>query len=65
MTNARHVRERIDALPPGRVAEIEDVVAFIAAREQQRGLVRSAVAASVPAFAAVSDHPDDDIYREL
>jgi hypothetical protein len=61
MTNGRHVRERIEALPPGRVTEIEDVVAFIAAREQQRGLVPSAVAARVPAFVAVWDDPDDDI----
>jgi hypothetical protein len=40
-------------------------VAFIATREQERSVVRAAAAASAPAFAAVWDNPDDDIYKEL
>jgi hypothetical protein len=57
--------ERIQALPPDRIAEVEGFVAFIAAREQERSLIRNAAAASAPAFAAIWDNPDDDAYDAL
>jgi hypothetical protein len=56
---------RIQALPPARIAEVEDFVAFIAAREQDRALGRSAAAASEPSFAGVWDNPEDDAYNTL
>ncbi len=56
---------QIQALPPERIAEIEDFVAFIAAREEARSLTRAAAAMSAPAFAAIWDNPDDDAYNEL
>ncbi len=62
MTDTQALMERIQALPPDRIAEIEDFVTFIAAREQERALNRAAAAASAPAFAAVWDNPDDDVY---
>ena len=65
MPDALVLLQQIQALPPERIAEIEDFVAFIAAREQEHSLVRAAAAASAPAFAAVWDSPDDDIYNEL
>lgn len=57
--------EMIQALPPERIAEVEDFVAFIAAREQERSLTRVAAAASAPAFAAVWNNPEDDAYDAL
>ena len=57
--------EMIQALPPERIAEIEDFVAFITAREQERALTRAAAAASAPAFAAVWNNPEDDAYDAL
>jgi len=57
--------ELIEALPPDRIAEVEDFVAFIAAREQERSLTRAATAASAPSFAAIWNNPEDDAYDAL
>lgn len=57
--------EMIQALPPERVAEVEDFVAFITAREQERALTRAAAVMSAPVFAAVWDNPEDDAYDAL
>ena len=65
MSDTQALMERIQALPPERIAEVEDFVAFIAARELDRALVRAAAAASAPAFAAVWDNPEDDTYDAL
>jgi hypothetical protein len=62
MPNTKALIEKIQTLPPDRVAEIEDFVDFIAAREQERSLVRAVAAASGPAFAAIWNNPEDDIY---
>jgi hypothetical protein len=65
MPNTQALLQQIQALPPERIAEIEDFVAFIAAREQELSFVRAAAAASAPAFAAAWDSPDNDIYSAL
>jgi hypothetical protein len=65
MPNAQALLEKIAALPVERIAEIEDFVEFIAAREQERSCVRAAAAASAPAFALVWSNPDDDAYDAL
>jgi len=57
--------EMIQALPPERIAEVEDFVAFITAREQERALTRAAAASSAPAFAVVWNNPEDDAYDAL
>jgi hypothetical protein len=57
--------EKIQALPPERLAEVEDFVDFIRLREEQRALTRAAAAASAPAFAAVWDNPEDDAYDAI
>lgn len=65
MANAQALMEKIQALPPARIAEIEDFVEFIAAREQEQSLIRAATAASVPSFAAIWNNPEDDAYDAL
>jgi hypothetical protein len=62
MPNALALIEKIQALPAERIAEVEDFVEFLALREQERSLPRAASAASGPAFAAVWDNPEDDVY---
>jgi hypothetical protein len=57
--------EMIQALPPERIAEVEDFVAFIIAREQERALTRAFAAISAPAFAAIWNNPEDDAYDAL
>jgi hypothetical protein len=52
-------------LPVSRIEEVEDFVDFLAARERERALTRQAAEASVPAFQAVWDNPEDDVYDAL
>ncbi len=61
----RSLIEKIEALPHDRVAEVEDFVDFIAAREQGRGLVKTATAASARSFEKIWNNPDDDAYDAL
>ncbi|HJU18807.1 MAG TPA: hypothetical protein VJ770_20330 [Stellaceae bacterium] len=61
-SDTKTLMEKIAALPPERIAEIEDFVDFIRLREQERALIRAAAAASAPAFAAIWDNPDDAAY---
>jgi hypothetical protein len=57
--------EKIKALPPERIAEIEDFVDFVRLREQDRALIRAAAATSAPSFAAIWSNPDDDAYDAI
>jgi hypothetical protein len=57
--------QKIGALPTERIAEVEDFVDFIGQREQEHSLVRAGAAASAPAFAAVWNNPEDDVYDAL
>jgi hypothetical protein len=65
MQNTQALMQQVQARPPERIAEIEDFVAFITAREAARSITRAATAASEPAFAAIWDNPEDDAYSEL
>jgi len=65
MPDAQALLEKMQALPPERLSEVEDFVDFIVAREQERTLTRAALAASTPAFAAIWNNPDDDVYDAL
>ena len=57
--------EKLNTLPEGRLAEVEDFVDFLRSRDQDRALFRAAQAASEPAFAAVWDNPEDDAYDAI
>jgi hypothetical protein len=57
--------EKLNTLPMDRLAEVEDFVDFIRQRDHDRALVRAAGVASLPAFAAVWDNPEDDAYDAL
>ena len=56
---------KICDLSDGRVAEVEDFVDFLRARDEQRELVHAAAALSEPSLAAVWDNPEDDVYNDL
>jgi len=62
MMDAQALLEKIQALPRERIAEVEDFVEFLAAREREGSLVRAAAAASGPAFAEIWSNPEDDVY---
>lgn len=56
--------EKINALPPDKIAEVVDFVDFLAYRDD-RLLMKSASSLSEPVFAAVWDNPDDAEYDNL
>lgn len=57
--------EKIKQLPPQRMAEVEDFVDFLRARELGQRLTNAATKASEPSFAAVWDNEDDAVYDRL
>ena len=57
--------EKIQSLPPTRMAEVDDFVEFLRLKEQERTLTNVAMQASAPAFAAVWDNLDDEAYDAL
>jgi hypothetical protein len=57
--------EKLNTLPVDRLHEVEDFVDFLRSRDQDRALFRAASAASEPAFAAVWNNPEDDVYDAL
>ena len=65
LANTKALIEKIEELPPERIAEIEDFVDFIRSREQERALARAAAATSAASFAAIWSNPEDDAYDAL
>ncbi len=67
-TERSHIRELIDkleALPPERIAEVEDFVDFLKQRDLDRQWTQAATKTAEPAFAKVWDNPDDAAYDAL
>lgn len=56
--------DKLKELPPQRLAEVEDFVDFLRAREQSR-LTQAATKASEPAFARVWENDEDAAYDKL
>jgi len=57
--------EKIRALPPERVSEVEDFVDFLLARNMDRRMVKAAAMLSEDAFRRVWDNTDDADYDRL
>jgi Protein of unknown function (DUF2281) len=64
--------QKIQTLPPERLAEVDDFVEFLRLRmvqtqayEQDRALTRMAAQASAHSFASVWDNPEDEAYDAL
>jgi len=63
--NAKNLIEKIQSLPPDKVAEVADFVDFLRLREHDQSLSRVAARASVPAFEAVWNNAEDEAYDAL
>lgn len=57
--------EKIKQLPPQRVAEVEDFVDFLRARDDEQSLTRAATKAGEASFAAVWDNDEDAAYDRM
>ena len=65
MSNTEALLQGTEALPPERIAEIGDFVAFIASRERDRQLTGVAITISGLSFAEVWQNPEDDLYDAI
>jgi hypothetical protein len=63
--NEQAFLEKLKALSPERVAEVEDFVDFLRTRGDAQQLTRTAAKAAEPAFKKVWDNPDDAAYDRL
>ena len=57
--------EKLKALPPQRLAEVEDFVDFLRSREEEHSLVHTATKRAEPAFAKVWENEEDAVYDRL
>ena len=57
--------EKIRQLPPQRLAEVEDFVDFLRAREYDQRLTQEAARVSEASFAAVWDNDEDAAYDRM
>ena len=63
--NEQALLEKLKALPPERVAEVEDFVDFLRTRGDAQQLTRTAASAAEPGLKKVWDNPDDAAYERL
>jgi hypothetical protein len=63
--NEQALIDKIRQLPPQRLAEVEDFVDFLRAREDERHLVRAAAVMAGTSFAAVWDNDEDAAYDRM
>jgi hypothetical protein len=57
--------DKIKQLPPERMAEVEDFVDFLRAREDEHRLTHAATRASEASFAQVWDNDEDAAYDRM
>jgi len=57
--------EKIRALPPEKVYEVEDFVDFLKLHDEDKRLIREAAKLSEKAFQDVWDNPEDAAYDRL
>ncbi|MFT7722578.1 MAG: hypothetical protein QM788_07075 [Roseateles sp.] len=62
---AQALIDKIRHLPPQRMAEVEDFVDFLRARDDEQRLAQAAAKASEASFAQVWDNDDDAAYDRL
>ncbi len=63
--NEQALLEKLKALHPERVAEVEDFVDFLRTRDDAQQFTRAAAKAAEPAFRKVWDNADDAAYDRL
>ena len=64
-TGEQALIEKIRRLRPQRIAEVEDFVDFLRARDDEQSLTRAAAKAGEASFAAVWDNDEDAAYDRM
>lgn len=57
--------QKLRALPPERIVEVDDFIDFLKTRDQDRSLVRATMGATESVLETVWDNPDDAEYDRL
>jgi Protein of unknown function (DUF2281) len=65
LSNTQRLIAKIQALPPERLAEVDDFVDFLQHKDQEQILTQAAMQMSAKSLAAVWDNPDDEAYNDL
>lgn len=60
-----HMLQKLKTLPPARVAEVEDFIDFLQARDSDRGLIQAAMTITEPVLTTIWDNADDAAYDRL
>ena len=63
--NEKVILKKLKSLPPERVAEVEDFVDFLRARNEERSTTRAAAGAAEPVFSSIWENEDDAAYDTL
>ena len=63
--DAEKLIEKLSALPPEKIAEVEDFIDFLRLRLEDHRLAHAAMKLSEDAFQKVWDNPDDAAYDRL
>lgn len=63
--HSSNLAEKLDALSPEQIAEVEDFVDFLRIRTQDRTLAQMTATMSASSFEAVWDNPEDEAYDAL
>lgn len=61
----RTLIDKLDQLPPERLAEVEDFIDFLRTRDQDHAVTRAASKVSEASFSKVWDNTDDAAYDQL
>lgn len=65
MDRASSLVRKLESLSPAQIEAVEEFIEFLRTRGRDRALVRAAGTASEPAFNAVWDNREDEIYDAL
>ena len=63
--NIHELIEKLEALPPERIVEVEDFIDFLSSRSADRRLTLAASQTAEPSLAQVWDNPEDAVYDQL
>jgi hypothetical protein len=64
-SNLNLLSEKLQTLSAEQITQVEDFVELLRLEGHNRELIRSAAAMSGPAFEAIWNNPEDDVYDAL
>jgi uncharacterized protein YaaN involved in tellurite resistance len=63
--NVHALSTKIQSLSAEQIQEVEDFIDFLRTRGEERSLVRLVTATSAPAFTAIWNNQEDEVYDAL